>query len=180
MDVGLTRQQHQCFLPTEQGQLNGKVHHQLQDLTLIQTQQGVPLPSPHSTSPSFLPTPSRAQLSTSETEPMDVEFPVITAALNCTKQISDNDILHIAQKVKMRIPRWPMFARCLGIEQKHIDTIRLDPAINSEPEEMFYQFLSQWRRQVGANATVATLAQVVQRLNEEQSWIEALNTLLNQ
>ena len=161
-------------------QLNGKVHHQLQYLTLTQTQQGVSLPSPHSTSPSFLPTPSRAQLSTSETEPMDVEFPVIRAALNCTKQISDSDILHIVQKVKMRISRWPMFARCLRIEQKHIDTIRLDPAINSEPDEICYQFLSQWCRQVGANATVATLAQVVQRLNEEQSWIGALNALLNQ
>jgi len=181
MDIGLARQQHHCFLPTEQGQLNGKVHHQLQDLTLTQTQQGVSLPSPHSTSPSFLPTPSQAQLNnTSETEPMDVEFPVIRTALNCMKQISDSDILCIAQKVKMRIPRWPMFARCLGIEQKRIDTIHLDPAINSEPDEICYQFLSQWCRQVGANATVATLAQVVQRLNEEQSWIGALNTLLNQ
>jgi len=56
----------------------------------------------------------------------------------------------------------------------------LDPAINSEPDEICYQFLSQWFRQVGANATVATLAQVVKRLHEEQSWIEALNTLLNQ
>jgi len=111
---------------------------------------------------------------------MDVEFPVIRDALNCTKQISDSDILRIAQKVTMRIPRWLMFAWCLGIEQKHIDTIRLDPAINSEPEEICYHFLSQWRRQVGAYATVATLAQVVQRLNEEQSWIGALNTLLNQ
>jgi len=178
---GLARQQHDCFLPTEQGQLNGKVHRQLQDLSLTQTQQGIPLLSPHSTSPRFLPTPSQAQLNnTSETEPMDVEFPVIRAALNYTKQISDSDILCIAQKVKMRLTRWPMFARCLGIEQKHIDAIFLNPAINSEPDEVCYQFLSQWCRQVGAYATVATLAQVVQRLNEEQSWIEALNTLLNQ
>ena len=123
------------------------------------------------------------RFSPSTLPPVQVEtskdFTVIREALACTKQIDDQDLIDLALNVRMGIPTWKMFARCLDIPNQDIDfVVHLDSYARSEPREICYQLLQKWSNKKGSDATVAALAFQVQRLQEESAWSEAFRKVL--
>lgn len=99
---------------------------------------------------------------------------MIREALACTKQIDSQDLIDLAQNVRMGIPTWKMFARCLDIPGQDIDfVVHLDSYTRAEPREIHYKLLEKWCDKKGSDATVAALAVQVQRLQEESAWSEA-------
>lgn len=104
---------------------------------------------------------------------------MIREALASTKQIDNQDLLDLALNVRMGIPTWKTFARCLDIPSQDIDfVVDLDPYTRSEPREIHYQLLKKWCDKKGSDATVAALAVQVQRLQEESAWTEAFRKVL--
>ena len=105
---------------------------------------------------------------------------MIKAALANTRKLNNDDLKIFAENVKMRIPRWPMFARHLNIEENFIEqVVRLDSYTALEPHEICFQILHKWCCNAGKGATVAALASVVQKLGEESVWSEAFVKVLD-